>query len=176
MRAVLLSIHSEVGTLWKLYQTLASLMGIGFLGLTLTFVLFPENTSKVMLQIPSWKKWPRKLGFLFSASRFGQNHSFLYHQCVYTLRQIFLLLFFPIAFSEMVGSNCLDHISCVLSHGQLFVIPWTAAHQTPLSMEYWGGLPFLLQRSSDPETEPMSPVSSSLQADSLPLGSPDHLY
>ena len=50
-----------------------------------------------MLQIPSWKKWLRKLGFLFSASGFGQNHSFLYHQCVYILRQIlFLLLFFQL--------------------------------------------------------------------------------
>ena len=56
MRAVLLSIHSEGGTLWKLYQTLASLKGIGYLGLILTFVLFPENTSKFMLQILLWKK------------------------------------------------------------------------------------------------------------------------
>ena len=35
----------------------------------------------------------------------------------------------------------------VLSHGPLFVTPWTAAHQVPLSMEfskqkYWNGLPF----------------------------------
>ena len=32
------------------------------------------------------------------------------------------------------------------SHGQLFVTPWTAAYQAPLSMgfsrqEYWSGLP-----------------------------------
>ena len=36
---------------------------------------------------------------------------------------------------------------CVLSHVQLFGIPWTVAHQTPLSMEissqeYWSGLAF----------------------------------
>ena len=36
---------------------------------------------------------------------------------------------------------------CVLSHVQLFVTPWTAAHQAPVfpefsSQEYWGGLPF----------------------------------
>ena len=35
----------------------------------------------------------------------------------------------------------------ILSHVQLFVTPWTVAHQTPLSMElsrkeYWSGLPF----------------------------------
>ena len=34
-----------------------------------------------------------------------------------------------------------------LSHVQLFVTPWTVAHQAPLSMgfprqEYWSGLPF----------------------------------
>ena len=37
----------------------------------------------------------------------------------------------------------LSHFSCT----QLFVTPWTAAHQSPLSMgfsrqEYWSGLPF----------------------------------
>ena len=37
--------------------------------------------------------------------------------------------------------------ACVLSHVQLFVTPWTAAHKPPLSMEfsrqeYWSGLPF----------------------------------
>ena len=36
---------------------------------------------------------------------------------------------------------------CVLSHVQLFVSPWTVAHQAPLSMrfpkqQYWSGLPF----------------------------------
>ena len=36
---------------------------------------------------------------------------------------------------------------CVLSHVQLFVIPWTAASQAPLPMglsrqEYWSGLSF----------------------------------
>ena len=35
------------------------------------------------------------------------------------------------------------------AHVQLFVTPWTVAHQAPLSefsrQEYWGGLPFLLQ-------------------------------
>ena len=36
---------------------------------------------------------------------------------------------------------------CVLSYVQLFVTPWTVAHQAPVSMglsrqEYWCGLPF----------------------------------
>ena len=43
------------------------------------------------------------------------------------------------------------HICCcfcvVFSHVHPFVIPWTAAHQAPLSIgfpkeEYWSGLPF----------------------------------
>ena len=47
-----------------------------------------------------------------------------------------------------------------------FVIPWTVAHQAPLSMEfsrqeYWSGLPF-----PSPGIKPESPA---LQADSLPL-------
>ena len=37
--------------------------------------------------------------------------------------------------------------ACMLSCVRLFVIPWTVAHQAPLSMgfsrqEYWSGLPF----------------------------------
>ena len=41
--------------------------------------------------------------------------------------------------------TCIQLLSCV----QLFATPWTATHQTPLSMgfssqEYWTGLPFLL--------------------------------
>ena len=59
-------------------------------------------------------------------------------------------------------------LSCV----QLFVTPWTVAHQAPPSMEfsrqeYWSGLPFASPRDlSDPGVKPMS---SALQADSLPL-------
>ena len=72
---------------------------------------------------------------------------------------------------------CVCLCVCVqsLSHVQLFVTPWTAAHQAPLSMgfprqEYWSGLPFpppgdLL----DPGIKPASPVSPVLPEDSLPL-------
>ena len=59
-----------------------------------------------------------------------------------------------------------------LSHVQLFVTPWTVAHQAPLStgssrQEYWSGLPFPSPRDlADPGIEP---TSSALQVDSLPL-------
>ena len=63
--------------------------------------------------------------------------------------------------------------SCV----QLSVIPWAAAHQAPLSMEfsrqeYWSELPFPSPGDlPNPGSEPRSPT---LQADALtsePLGS-----
>ena len=62
----------------------------------------------------------------------------------------------------------LTHFSCV----QLFVTPWTVAHQAPLSMgfsrqEYWNGLPFPSPGNlPDPGIKPGSPA---LQADSLPF-------
>ena len=57
-----------------------------------------------------------------------------------------------------------------LSRVQLFVTPWTVAHQAPLSMgfskqEYWSGLPFPSPGDlPDPGIEPRSPA---LQADAL---------
>ena len=60
----------------------------------------------------------------------------------------------------------MQSLSCV----QLFVTPWTVAHQAPLSMEfsrqeYWGGLPFPPPRDlPDPGTEARS---QALQAVSL---------
>ena len=51
-----------------------------------------------------------------------------------------------------------------LNHVQLFTIPWTVAHQTPLSMgfprqEYWSRLPFPPPGDlPDPGTEPTSPT------------------
>ena len=72
---------------------------------------------------------------------------------------------------------------CMLSHFshlRLFATLRTVAHQAPLSMgfsrqEYWSGLPCPPPGDPDPGIEPVSPVSSALQADSLPLshwGSP----
>ena len=71
-----------------------------------------------------------------------------------------------------------------LSRVRLVVTPWTAAHQAPLSMgfsmqEYWNGLPFPPPGDLPiPGTEPTSPVSPALQADSFPLsqGSPNRTY
>ena len=61
--------------------------------------------------------------------------------------------------------------SCSVSSDS-FVISWTVAHQTPLSMgfprhEYWSALPFPFPGDlPDPGTEPISPQ---LQVNSLPL-------
>ena len=61
--------------------------------------------------------------------------------------------------------------SCSVSSDS-FVISWTVAHQTPLSMgfprhEYWSALPFPSPGDlPDPGTEPISPQ---LQVNSLPL-------
>ena len=58
----------------------------------------------------------------------------------------------------------MQSLSCV----QLFVTPWTVAHQAPLSMEfsrqeYWGGLPFPTSGDfPDPGIEPASLRSPSL--------------
>ena len=63
----------------------------------------------------------------------------------------------------------------LLTHVQLFAIPWTAACQAPLSMEffrqeYWSGLPFPSPGDlPHPGIESRSPV---LQADSLPSEPP----
>ena len=60
-------------------------------------------------------------------------------------------------------------------HVQLFVTPWTVAHQAPLSVrfsrqEYWSGLPCPPPGDlPNPGMEPESPVSPELQVDSLLL-------
>ena len=57
---------------------------------------------------------------------------------------------------------------CVLSHVQLFVTPWTVAHQAPLSLgfprkEYRSGLPFPPpEHLPNPGIKPTSPVSPAL--------------
>ena len=56
----------------------------------------------------------------------------------------------------------------LLSHVRLFVTPWIAAHQAPLSLgflrqEYWGGLPFPSAGDlPDPGVRPISPASPAL--------------
>ena len=75
--------------------------------------------------------------------------------------------------------------SSSLSRVQLFVTPWTVAHQAPVSLgfsrqEYWSGLPCPpLGDLPNPGIEPTFPVSPALQMDSLPLslwGSPVRLF
>ena len=58
-----------------------------------------------------------------------------------------------------------------LSHVQLFVTPWTVAHQAPPSMgfsrqEYWSGLPF--PSPGDLPNPGIEAGSPALQTDSLP--------
>ena len=58
-----------------------------------------------------------------------------------------------------------------LSHVRLFAIPWTAAHQAPLSMgfsrqEYWSGLPF--PSPGDLPHPGIKPRSPTLWTDALP--------
>ena len=62
-------------------------------------------------------------------------------------------------------------LSCI----QLFVTPWTVAHQASLSMgfsrqEYWSGLPF--PPPGDIPNPGIKPRSPALQADALPSEPP----
>ena len=68
-----------------------------------------------------------------------------------------------------------------LSHVQLFAMPWTVAHQAPLSMgfsrqEFWSGLPFPSPGDlPDPGIKPTSLASSALVGrffTTVPLGKP----
>ena len=76
---------------------------------------------------------------------------------------------------------CMCVCVCDLSHVQLFVIPWTAACQAPLSMgffqqEYWTGLPFPPPGDlPSPRIKPSSSVSPVLQADSSSTESSEKL-
>ena len=61
------------------------------------------------------------------------------------------------------------------SRAQLFAMPWTVAHQAPLSMrfsrqEYWSGLPF--PSPGDLPNPGIKPGFSALQAESLPSEPP----
>ena len=75
-------------------------------------------------------------------------------------------------------------LSC-FSHGQLFVTLWTIARQASQSMgfsrqEYWNGLPCTAPGDlPDSGTEPTSPETPALQADSLLLshwGDPKNIF
>ena len=75
-----------------------------------------------------------------------------------------------------------EKCACVFSHMELFVTPWTVAHQAPLSLEFSrqeyrsglrcpppGDLP-------NPGIKPASPASLALQADSLYTEPPGKSY
>ena len=70
------------------------------------------------------------------------------------------------------------HITELLSHIQLFVILWTVACQTPLSITFsrhedWSRLPFPSPGDlPDPGTEPECPVASALEGKVLTAGPP----
>ena len=66
-------------------------------------------------------------------------------------------------------------MSYALSHVQLFVTPWTAARQAPLSMgfprqENWSGLPF--PSPGDRPNPGIEPGSPALQTNPLPFEPP----
>ena len=69
----------------------------------------------------------------------------------------------------VIGQCC--PVSICLNRVQLFVTPWTVAHQAPLSMgfcrqEYWGGFP--CPPPGDLPNLGIEPQSPAWQADSLP--------
>ena len=82
----------------------------------------------------------------------------------------------------LLNASSLDVCAQWLSRVQLFATLWTVAHQAPLSMgffrqEYWSGLPFPpLGDLPDPGIEPVSPMSSALQADYSPTKSLGKLF
>ena len=55
---------------------------------------------------------------------------------------VMFIIGFATVLEKSVGRNLMIIVH-VLSHVQLFLIPWTVARQAPLSrQEYWSGLPF----------------------------------
>ena len=66
----------------------------------------------------------------------------------------------------------------LISHAQLFAIPWTVACQAPLSMEfsrqeYWNGLLFPTSGGlPNPAIEPGSPTLQAVSLPSEPPGNP----
>ena len=85
---------------------------------------------------------------------------------------------FSTVLEKSVGRNIMLVVH-VLSHVQLFLIPWTVARQAPLSrQEYWNGLPCLSPGDLlDPGIKLMSLMTPALEVVFLPLappGKPNH--
>ena len=75
----------------------------------------------------------------------------------------------------VIDNDFLVRVQVRLSCVQLFVTPWTVAHQAPLSMglsqqEYWSGLPFT--SPGDLPNPGMKPEYPAMQANSLPSEPP----
>ena len=90
--------------------------------------------------------------------------------------QNFVQMLHPYIFTKSdTHIHIYKHVPSHCSHVQLFVTLWTVACQAPLSIgfsrqEYWSGLPYPPSGDlPDLGIERMSPVSPSLQAESLPL-------
>ena len=75
----------------------------------------------------------------------------------------------------VIDNDFLVMVQVRLIHVQLFVNPWTVAHQAPLSMglsqqEYWSGLPFT--SPGDLPNPGIKQEYPALQANSLPSEPP----
>ena len=84
----------------------------------------------------------------------------------------------------MIETVLVNRCMCVFSHVQLFVAPWTVAHQGSLSVEfsrqvYWSGLPFPTPKDlPDPGIKtgsPESPAWASKFFTAEPPGKPHQL-
>ena len=100
--------------------------------------------------------------FIFSHAPFPRGVIWLSLLYIHTLPSVYSVT--EQSYTENVHACVLRHFSGV----QLFVTPWTVAHQAPLSMgfsrqEYWSGLPCPPQRElPNSEIEPTSPTSPAL--------------
>ena len=126
--------------------SLASIAGVIQIGFFPTTVQVEILASSLFLYLCQWRPWPfRNVEMLTSL----------------TMTLLFLFItFLPLKWSEVKS----------LSHVQLFVIPWTVAHQAPLSIgfsrqEYWSGLPF--PSPGDGPNSGLEPGSPAFQADAL---------
>ena len=101
-----------------------------------------------------------------------QKSSSCYEDCMIYSKSLAIL-----PFIEKSVDPCDRHICWCDRHICWCASPWTVAHQLLLSMEfsrqeYWSGLPFPPPGDlPDPRIKPTSPVSPTLQVDSLPTES-----
>ena len=123
------------------------------------FHLFIKNSSTIFLFLlwidiyvihPFMLKW-----FIFIDIQFRLVKNKLTQKCamfvknvlIWNILKIYFILFYEIFIYTFVTWH-----ECMLSHVQLFAIPWTAVHQATLSIGFSRqvGCHFLLRRSSLP--------------------------